>query len=130
MKSIILLFAVLLASGSAQLSAQQSNQSEPRKTAEQRTEITVEKMTAELALTAEQQEQIREVVLNKEKKRDAGRYTEEDKKEYKKQIHAILTKEQQQKYHELKEEHKKEKEKQGKKKSGSGNNAQEQEVKD
>lgn len=129
MKIRLLITAMLLFTG-VMTSVAQNDEAKPRKTAEQRTDQVMEEMTNELQLTADQQTQIRDIVLLREKKRDAGRLSDEEKKEFKKQIHAILSPEQQKKMHEKKQAEQGKGKKHGQKSGSKGQPAQEQQVAD
>ena len=80
-----------------------------RKTAEQRTDIITKNLTEKLLLTPEQSAEAREIVLRREKLRDAGKLSKENQKEIHGDLKKILTKEQEKKWKELKEEKQKEK---------------------
>jgi len=75
-----------------------------RKTAEQRTELIVKNLSEKLILTPEQNELAREVVLKREKLRDAGTLSKEKQKEIHGDLNKILTKEQQDKWVQLRKE--------------------------
>ena len=88
-----------------------------RKTAEQRTELITKNLSEKLQLSASQTDSVSEVILKREKFRDAGKLTAEKKKQTDAEIKKILTKEQHQQWLEMKKEakdraktHKKEKE--------------------
>lgn len=128
MKYRLILSIMLFIAATVQSYGQKNETAEPRKTAEQRADATLEQMNADLALTAEQQAQIRDILLMKEKKRDAGRLTEDEKKAYKKQIHDILTPEQQKKQQQLKKDQKGNGKNKGEQTKKAPNPTQEQQV--
>ena len=66
-----------------------------RKTAEQRTELITKNLTEKLSLTPEQVDEVREVVLKREKFRDAGKLSRDHQKDIEKDINKILSSDQQ-----------------------------------
>lgn len=75
-----------------------------RKTAEQRTEISIKNINEKLVLNDSQAKEISELILKREKLRDAGKLSDEKKKKIKADIHKILTPEQRKIWKNLKKE--------------------------
>ncbi len=75
-----------------------------RKTAEQRTEIITKNLTEKLVLSESQTEEIRELLLKREKLRDAGKLSKDHQKKIKADIHKILTREQREQWKNMKKE--------------------------
>ncbi len=75
-----------------------------RKTAEQRTELMTKNLTQKLALTAEQIEQVREIILKREKLREAGVLSKEKQKAIHKDLNKVLTADQQKIWKEARDE--------------------------
>lgn len=74
------------------------------KTAEQRTEMITKNLSEKLALSQSQTDSVSDVILKREKLRDAGKLTDEKKKQTDAEIKSILTKEQQVQWKELRKE--------------------------
>ena len=104
MKNIFLITLAFIAFIS-QKSFAQNNQM-GRKTAEQRAEIHSKNMTDKLALSPEQKAETYEVMLKKEKLRDAGKLSKENQKEIHDEMNKILTKDQQKKWEQERKEQK------------------------
>lgn len=77
-----------------------------RKTAEQRADLITKNMTEKLALSPEQTEETREIVLKREKLRDAGKLSKEKQKGIHDDLNKILTKDQQKKWEQERKEQK------------------------
>ena len=75
-----------------------------RKTAEQRTALMTKNLVEKLNLSTSQSDSVSEVILKREKLRDAGKLSPEKKKETDKQIKSILTKEQTDQWQEMRKE--------------------------
>ncbi len=102
MKKSIFLTIAFLALFTTVTLAQQERMG--RKTAAQRTELMTKNLVEKLALTPEQTEQVREILLKREKLRDAGVLSEEKQKEIHKELNKILTSEQQKLWKEARKE--------------------------
>ena len=95
-------FIVILMIAASPAFAQQEKTG--RKTAEQRTAMITKNLTEKLSLSSSQADSISDVVLKREKLRDAGKLTDAKKKETDKEIKKILTKEQHEKWMKHREE--------------------------
>lgn len=102
MNKFILLTLTLFALLTTGAFAQQERMG--RKTAEQRTELMTKNLTQKLALTPEQIEQVREIILKREKLRDAGVLSKEKQKAIHKDLNKVLTAEQQKIWKEARDE--------------------------
>lgn len=123
MKNHLILFLVLIAGTQSPLLAQQEPQK--RKTAEQRTELVTKKMTDELSLTKEQQVQVYDRILKREKLRDAGRLPDDSREQIVADINKMLTPDQQKKWEQMRKEAREKQKKQ--KQQGQGNSKGKQE---
>ncbi len=90
MKIIHIIIILLISVTPAMSQAEQMG----RKTAMQRSELITKNLTEKLNLSASQTDSISEVILKREKFRDAGLLSEKKKKETDAEIRKILTKEQ------------------------------------
>ncbi|HEX5002429.1 MAG TPA: hypothetical protein VFW78_08020 [Bacteroidia bacterium] len=104
MKSKLIIAVLLLFAGTTYSFGQKSESAASAQTAEQRTQVIVQQMTKNLSLSQEQQKRVHDLVLTREQKRDTGKFTEEDKAVFKKQLNTILTPEQQQKHNQMMQE--------------------------
>ena len=75
-----------------------------RRTAEQRADMATKRLTEKLALTAQQATNIHEVILKREKLRDEGKLTKEDRQKIVGDINKYLNKEQQDKWEAMRKE--------------------------
>lgn len=89
MQRIIALFLLIVVGTQTTLPAQQEQQK--RKTAEQRTDLVTQKMTDELKLSVEQQSQVYDFVLKRERLRDAGRLPKDSREQIVADIKKVLT---------------------------------------
>lgn len=102
-KMMMILF--IAAMTAVNVNAQEKKQDAPKKTPEERAELMTQRMTKELALSADQQVKIKELILKREKQKQEG--MEKRKAEMEKieaQFKTILTSEQYQKFEKKKEE--------------------------
>jgi len=104
MKSKLIIAVLLLMAGTTYSFGQKSESATQNQTAEQRTQVVVQQMTRNLTLSQEQQKRVHDLVLTREQKRDTGKFTEEDKAVFKKQLNTILTPEQQKKHNQMMQE--------------------------
>lgn len=100
-KTAILLLMFVVTLGTTTFA---QNERKGKKTAEERTEMVVKRLTEKLTLTADQAKNIREVVLNREKMREAGQLNKDNRTKIIGQINKYLTKEQQDKWEQLRKE--------------------------
>lgn len=75
-----------------------------RRTAEQRADMATKRLTEKLALTTQQATNIHEVILKREKLRDEGKLTKEDRQKIVGDINKYLNKEQQDKWEAMRKE--------------------------
>ncbi len=120
MKKILVITCFLFAVFSGKIIAQQETMG--RKTAEQRADIITKNLAMKLTLTSSQIEQVREVVLKREKLRDAGKLSKEHQKDIHVELNKLLTKEQQKKWQESRKAVKKTRHEKGKQESPTENN--------
>ncbi|MBL0339450.1 MAG: hypothetical protein IPP71_00105 [Bacteroidetes bacterium] len=104
MKKIALLAVLLFTAFSTATFAQNEKKQTTKKTAEQRTDLMVRKLTTELTLTSDQQTQVREIVLKRELMRDAGQLDKDSRERIVGDINTLLSKEQQDKWIEMRKE--------------------------
>ena len=104
MKKIAILAVLIIAVCSTATFAQNRKRQSTSKTAEQRTDMMVNKLTTELSLTADQSTQIKAVVLKREKMRDAGQLNKDSRERIVADINTLLSKEQQDKWIEMRKE--------------------------
>ena len=102
MKKIILFFISLFIYNTSTIFAQ--DETLGRKTAEQRTEIITKNLVEKLVLTDAQTEEIHDLVLKREKLRDAGKLSDDRKKKIKADIHKVLSTEQRKLWKDLQKE--------------------------
>ena len=91
-KTAILLLMFVVTLGTTTFA---QNERKGKKTAEERTEMVVKRLTEKLTLNDDQAKNIREVVLNREKMREAGQLNKDNRTKIIGQINKYLTKEQQ-----------------------------------
>lgn len=104
MKKAAFIAVLLITALSTATFAQNEKKQGSRKTAEERTEMMTRKLTQELTLTSDQQGQVRALLLDREKQRDAGTLDRNDRTKTDADINALLTKDQQEKWAKMKEE--------------------------
>jgi len=100
-KTAILLLMFVVTLGTTTFA---QNERKGKKTAEERTEMVVKRLTEKLTLNDDQAKNIREVVLNREKMREAGQLNKDNRTKIIGQINKYLTKEQQDKWEQIRTE--------------------------
>jgi periplasmic protein CpxP/Spy len=111
-KAVMILFAVAVA---AVTKAQETNQSPPKKTPEERATNMTAHMTKALSLNAEQQQKVKELILKREKEREemmarTKGSREEIERKMEADLQKVLSPEQFEKFKKKKEEMKKHRE--------------------
>lgn len=104
MKKIAILAVLIIAVCSTATFAQNRKRQSTSKTAEQRTDMMVNKLTTELSLTADQSTQVKAIVLKREKMRDGGQLNKDSRERIVADINTLLTKDQQDKWIEMRKE--------------------------
>ena len=95
------------------LSAQDSERKKAKKSAEERTEIIMNKFTEKLDLSDEQQSQIKPLVMEREQKRNEGMMEKDTRMKYHNAIGEFLTAEQKEIFNGMKSGHHKNKDHEG-----------------
>jgi hypothetical protein len=102
-KAAFITFAILVLTTSVTFAQHEQTGS---KSAEQRTALITKNMTQELSLSESQIEEVKDVVLKREKLRDAGLLSKEHQKEIDEDLNQILTKDQQKQWSQIQKEEK------------------------